>query len=88
MRPTFVDQDWQRIEREGEQNKKGSRVDLREEDKMGLVVRMMNVGRGERIFRFIIGVFLIALAFLISGFTGLILGLIGVAIIPTAIFGY
>jgi hypothetical protein len=58
------------------------------EDKMGFVVRMMNVGRGERIFRFIIGVFLIALAFLISGFTGLILGLIGVAIIPTAIFGY
>jgi hypothetical protein len=58
------------------------------EDKMGFVVRMMNVGRGERIFRFSIGVFLIALAFLISGFTGLILGLIGVAIIPTAIFGY
>ena len=55
---------------------------------MGFVVRMMNVGKGERIFRFIIGVFLIVLAFLISGFTGLILGLIGVAIIPTAIFGY
>jgi hypothetical protein len=58
------------------------------EDKMGFVVRMMNVGRGERLFRFIIGVFLIALAFLISKFTCLILGLIGVAIIPTAIFGY
>ena len=57
-------------------------------DKMGFLVRMMNVGRGERIFRFIIGVVSIALAFLISGFTGLIVGLIGVAIIPTAIFGY
>ena len=55
---------------------------------MGLVVRMMNVGRGERIFRFIIGVFLIALAFLISGISGWILGFIGVAVIPTAIFGY
>jgi hypothetical protein len=55
---------------------------------MGFLVRMMNGGRGERIFRFIIGVVLTALAFLISGFTGLIVGLIGVAIIPTAIFGY
>jgi len=55
---------------------------------MGFVVRMMNVGRGERIFRFIIGVVLIALAFFISGFTGLIVGLIGVAFILTAIFGY
>ena len=54
---------------------------------MGLVTRMMNVGRGERIFRFVAGIILIALAFL-SGFTGLILGLIGVAIILTAIFGY
>ena len=58
------------------------------EDKMGFVIRMMNVGRGERIFRFVVGVILIALAFLFSGFSGLILGLIGVAIIPTAIFGY
>jgi hypothetical protein len=57
-------------------------------DKMGLVVRMMNVGRGERIFRFATGVVLIALAFLVSGVSGWILGLLGVAIIPTAIFGY
>jgi hypothetical protein len=55
---------------------------------MGLVIRMMNVGRGERIFRFVIGVILIALAFLLSGFSGLILGLIGMAIILTVIFGY
>ena len=55
---------------------------------MGLVVRMMNVGRGERIFRFVTGVVLIVLGFLISGLTGWILALIGVAIIPTAIFGY
>ena len=55
---------------------------------MGLVIRMMNVGRGARIFRFVIGVILIALAFLLSGFSGLILGLIGVAVILTAIFRY
>jgi hypothetical protein len=55
---------------------------------MGLVIRMMNVGRGERIFRFVVGVILIALAFLFSRFSGLILGVIGVAIILTAIFGY
>jgi hypothetical protein len=55
---------------------------------MGLAIRMMNVGRGERIFQLVIGVVLVALAFLISGYTGWILGLIGLAIIPTVIFGY
>ena len=55
---------------------------------MGLVIRVMNVGGAERIFRFIVGVILIVLAYLFSGFSGLILGLIGVAIILTAIFGY
>jgi len=55
---------------------------------MGLVIRMMNVGRGERIFRFVVGVVLIALAFLVSGVSGWILGLIGVAVILTALFGY
>jgi hypothetical protein len=58
------------------------------EDKMGFMIRMMNVGTGERIFRFVAGVILIALAFLVTGVSGLILGLIGVAIILTAIFGY
>jgi len=55
---------------------------------MGLVIRMMNVGRRERILRFLLAVILIALAFLLSGLSGLILGVIGVAIILTAIFGY
>ncbi len=55
---------------------------------MGFVVRMMNVGKGERIFRLVIGAVLIVLAFLISGLTGWILALIGVGIIPTAVFGY
>jgi len=55
---------------------------------MGFVVRMMNVGRRERIFRFVIGVVLIALAFLVSGASAWIVGLIGLAIILTAIFGY
>jgi hypothetical protein len=58
------------------------------EDKVGLVVRMMNIRTGERIFRFVIGAVLIALALFISGTFGWILGFIGVAVIPTAIFGY
>jgi len=58
------------------------------EDTVGLVVRMMNVGTGERIFRFVIGAVLIVLAFFISGISGWILAFIGVAVIPTAIFGY
>ncbi len=55
---------------------------------MGFMIRIMNVGRGERIFRFLAGVVLIALAFLVSGLFGLILGLFGVATILTAVFGY
>ena len=55
---------------------------------MGFVTRMMNVGKGERIFRFLIGTVFIGLAFLISGIFRWILGLIGVAIIPTAVVGY
>ena len=66
----------------------GERDEGQREDKMGLVIRMMNVGRGERIFRFVVGVVLIALAFLVSGVSGWILGLIGVAVILTALFGY
>ena len=55
---------------------------------MGSWVKTKNVGRGEDIFRSAIGVVLTVLAFLISGLSGWILGLIGVAIILTAIFGY
>jgi len=55
---------------------------------MESLVKVKNVGRGEGIFRFIIGVVLIILAFLISGFSRWVLGLVGVAIILTAIFGY
>ena len=66
----------------------GEGDESRREDKVGLAIRMMNVGRGERILRFVVAGILIALAFLISGVSGWILGLIGVAIILTAIFGY
>jgi len=66
----------------------GERDESQREDKMGLAIRMMNVGRGERILRFVVAGILIALAFLISGVSGWVLGLIGVAIIPTAVFGY
>jgi len=51
-------------------------------------VKVKNVGKGEGIFRLIIGVILIILAFFISGVFRWILGLIGVATILTAIFGY
>jgi len=55
---------------------------------MRRVAKILNVGRGEAIFRFIIGLVLIILAFLISGFSRWFLGLVGVAVILTAIFGY
>jgi predicted phage tail protein len=52
------------------------------------VVKVRNVGKGEGIFRLITGVILIILAFFISGVFRWILGLIGVVVILTAIFGY
>jgi hypothetical protein len=52
------------------------------------VVKGKNVGKGEGIFRLTIGVILIILAFFISGGFRWILGLIGVLVILTAIFGY
>ena len=55
---------------------------------MGSVVELVNIGKGERIFRFVIGVALIALALFVSGISRWIVGLIGLAILPTAIFGY
>jgi len=47
-----------------------------------------NITKGEGIFRAIIGVILIILAFFISGVLRWILGLVGVVVILTAIFGY
>jgi hypothetical protein len=51
-------------------------------------VKVKNVGKGEGIFRLIIGVILIILAFSISGVFRWILGLVGVVVILTGIFGY
>ncbi len=51
-------------------------------------VKVKNVGKGEGIFRLIIGIILIIFAFFISGVFRWILGLIGVVVILTAIFGY
>jgi hypothetical protein len=51
-------------------------------------MKVKNVGKGEGIFRLIIGVILIILAFLLSGVFRWVSGLIGVALIVTAIFGY
>ena len=55
---------------------------------IGLMVRIKNVGRVETIFRSVIGIMLIVLAFLISGIFRWIFGLIGVVFILTALFGY
>ena len=55
---------------------------------IGLMVRIKNVGRVETIFRSVIGIMLIVLAFLISGIFQWIVGLIGVVFILTALFGY
>jgi hypothetical protein len=49
---------------------------------------MKNVGRGEAISRSVIGIILIGLTFFISAGFRWVLGLIGVALILTAIFGY
>ena len=51
-------------------------------------MKVKNVGKGEGIFRLIIGVILIILAFSISGVFRWIIGLVGVVVILTAIFGY
>ena len=51
-------------------------------------MRAKNVGKGEGVFRVIIGVILIILAFFISGVFRWALGLVGVVVILTAIFGY
>jgi hypothetical protein len=58
------------------------------EEKMGSFVKAKNVGRGEVIFRSVIGIILIVIAIFISGAFRWILGLIGVVTILTAIFGY
>ena len=55
---------------------------------MESVVKIKNVGRGEEIFRYVTGIILIILAFFISGVFRWVLGLIGVALILTSIFGY
>ena len=51
-------------------------------------VKVKNVGKGEGIFRLIIGAILIILAFFVLGVFQWILGLVGVVVILTAIFGY
>jgi len=51
-------------------------------------VKAKNVEKGEGIFRLIIGIILITLAFFISGVFRWILGPIGLVVILTAIFGY
>ncbi len=55
---------------------------------MESVVKTKNVSRAEAILRFIIGVILIIFAFFIEGILRWVVGLIGVALILTAIFEY
>jgi predicted phage tail protein len=56
--------------------------------KMESVTKAKNVGKGEAIFRLILGVILIILAFFISGEFRWILGFVGLVVILTALFGY
>ena len=60
-------------------------LEFREEEP---AVKVKNVGKEEGIFRLIIGVILIIVAFFILGAFRWILGLVGVVVILTAIFGY
>jgi len=50
--------------------------------------KIKNVGRGEGIFRSVIGIILIILAFFTPGGFRWVLGIIGLACILTSIFGY
>jgi predicted phage tail protein len=52
------------------------------------ITKVKNVKRGESVFRIVLGVVLIVIAFLVSGVTGLVFSLMGVAFILTAFFGY
>jgi hypothetical protein len=58
------------------------------EKKMGSFVTIKNVGRGEAIVRSVIGIMMILLPFFTPGVFQWILGLIGVVLILTTIFGY
>ena len=55
---------------------------------MGTVARIMNVGRGEAIFRGGAGIILIIIAFVVRSLFCWVLGLIGAGLILTAIFKY
>ena len=55
---------------------------------MESITKTKNVGKGEAIFQSVLGVILLISAIFVSGFFRWILGLIGVVIILTAIFGY
>ena len=52
------------------------------------ITKVKNINRGEAVFRIVLGTVLIVVAFLTSGIPGLILGLVGVAFLLTAFFGY
>jgi len=58
------------------------------EEGIGSFVTVKNVGRGEAVFRSVTGVILIIIALFISGAFRWALGLIGVIVILTALFGY
>jgi hypothetical protein len=55
---------------------------------MESITKTKNVARGEAIFRYVVGVLLVISAISTSGLLRWILGLIGVVIILTAIYGY
>jgi hypothetical protein len=56
--------------------------------RMNLGMTVKNVGKRETILRLVLGLVCIGLAFLFSGLFAWILGLVGVALLLTAFFGY
>ena len=56
--------------------------------RMNLGLTVKNVGKRETILRLVLGLVCIGLAFLFSGLLAWILGLVGVALLLTAFFGY
>jgi hypothetical protein len=55
---------------------------------MASFVKLRNVGREEGVIRSVIGIIFIGVALFIPGWLRWVLGLIGVALILTATFGY
>jgi hypothetical protein len=55
---------------------------------MAPLIKEKNIGTIESVLRSVIGVILLVFAFVIEGIMRWVVGLIGVAVVVTALFGY